>query len=182
LPLCPLTKGSKSYAARSSFIPDERRPKLSWRPPMPRPDWSRPLPRSLIISTIMGWPSTRNIRSLVSTMLVVLLSLTSIIAAAETNVCRVSANPSGFDHQQLTLEGIVAGLRKSTSRSGRKDMTFILRSPAGCGGVIVYAQEPATLSNGDHLQVEGIFETQHHRDGLTFYNEMQATKITTLPR
>ena len=116
----------------------------------------------------MGWPSTRNIRSLVSTMLVVLLSLTSIIAAAETNVCRVSANPSGFDHQQLTLEGIVAGLRKSTSRSGRKDMTFILRSPVGCGGVIVYAQEPATLSNGDHLQVEGIFETQHHRDGLTF--------------
>jgi hypothetical protein len=46
-------------------------------------------------------------------MLVVLLSMTGIIAAAETNVCRVSANPSGFDHQQLTLEGIVAGLRKS---------------------------------------------------------------------
>jgi hypothetical protein len=136
----------------------------------------------LIIPTNMRWPSTRNIRSLVSTMLVVLLSLTSIIAAAETNVCRVSADPSGFDHQQLTLEGIVAGLRKSTSRSGRKEMTFLLRSPAGCGGVIVYAQEPATLSNGDHLQVEGIFETQHHRDGLTFYNEMQATKITTLPR
>ena len=92
------------------------------------------------------------------------------------------ANPSGFDHRQLTLEGIVAGLTKSTSRSGHKQMTFLLRSPAGCGGIIVYAQEPATLSNGDHLQVEGIFEMEHRRDGSTFHNEMRATKIITLPR
>jgi hypothetical protein len=61
-------------------------------------------------------------------------------------------------------------------------MTFLLTSPAGGGGVIVYAQEPPTLSNGDHVQVEGIFETQHRRDGLTFFNEMQVIKITTLPR
>jgi hypothetical protein len=93
-----------------------------------------------------------------------------------------SANPLDFDHRQLALEGIVAGLTKSTSRSGHKDMTFLLRSPVGCGGVIVYAQGPATLSNGDHLQVEGIFETEHRRDGSTFHNEMLATKITTLPR
>ena len=113
-----------------------------------------------------------------STMLVVLLLLTSIIAAAETNICRVAAKPSGFDHQQLTLEGIAAGLRKGTSRSGRKDVTFLLTSPAGCGGVIVYAQEPASLSNGGHLRVEGTFEMEHRRDGSTFHNEMQATKIT----
>jgi hypothetical protein len=102
--------------------------------------------------------------------------------AAETNICKLSANPSGFDHRQLTLEGIVAGLTKSTSRGGHKQMTFLLRSPVGCGGVIVYAQEPATLSNGDHPQVEGVFEMEHRRDGSTFHNEMQATKITTLPR
>jgi hypothetical protein len=131
---------------------------------------------------IMGWPTTGNARSLASAVLVVLLTLISAIDAAENNVCRVAANPSGFDHQQLTLEGIVAGLTKSTSRSGRKDMTFLLRSPTGCGGVIVYAQGPATLSNGDRLQVEGIFEMEHRRDGSAFHNEMQATKITTLPR
>ena len=91
--------------------------------------------------------------------------LISTLDAAETNVCTVSANPSGFDHRQLTLEGIVAGLSKSTSRSGHKQMTFLLRSPVGCGGVIVYAQEPASLSSGDHLQIEGIFEMEHHRDG-----------------
>jgi hypothetical protein len=129
----------------------------------------------------MGCPSTGSTRSLASATFV-LLTLISAIHAAETNVCMVSANPSDFDHRQLALEGIVAGLTKSTSRSGHKDMTFLLRSPVGCGGVIVYAQGPATLSNGDHLQVEGIFETEHRRDGSTFHNEMLATKITTLPR
>jgi len=130
----------------------------------------------------MGCACAGRVRSLASATHVVLLTLISTLDAAETSICTVAANPSGFDHRQLTLEGIVAGLTKGTSRSGRKDMTFLLRSPVGCGGVIVYAQEPATLRNGDHLQVEGIFEMQHRRDGSTFHNEMQATKITTLPR
>jgi hypothetical protein len=130
----------------------------------------------------MGCACTGSIRSLASATLLVVLTRISPLGAAETNVCIVVANPSGFDHRQLTLEGIVAGLTKSTSHSGHKQMTFLLRSPVGCGGVIVYAQEPATLSNGDHLQVEGIFEMERRRDGSTFHNEMQATKITTLPR
>jgi hypothetical protein len=110
------------------------------------------------------------------------VSLISVADASGPEVCAVSAHPSSFDHQRLTLVGIVAGLTKITSRRGRKEMTFLLSSPKGCGGVIVYAQEPATLSNGDHLQVEGIFEIEHRRDGMTFHNEMQATKITAMPR
>ena len=137
---------------------------------------------SLSFPTVKGCPSTGSMRSLASRTLLVLLTLISTLDAAETNVCTVAANPSGFDHRQVTLRGIVAGLSKSTSRSGHKQMTFLLRSPLGCGGVIVYAQEPATLSNGDHLQVEGIFEMERRRDGSTFHNEIQAMKITTLPR
>ena len=123
-----------------------------------------------------------NVQSLVSATLIVLLTLISIIDAAEPDICAVSAHPSSFDHQRLTLEGIVAGLAKSTSRTGRKDMTFLLRSPTGCGGVTVYVEGPATLSNGDHLQVEGIFEMERRQDGSTFHNEMHATKITMQPR
>ena len=74
--------------------------------------------------------SSRNIRC---AMIVALLTQISIVDAAESNVCKVSANPSSFDHQQLILEGIVAGLNKGTSRNGRKYMTFVLRSPARCG-------------------------------------------------
>jgi hypothetical protein len=111
----------------------------------------------------MRWRSTGNIRSLVSAIFVALLTQTSTIDAAGPDiVCKITFNPSEFDHQQVTLKGMVAALTKGTSRSGRKEMTFLLRSPAGCGSVIVYAQEPATLSNGDRLRVEGIFEMEHH--------------------
>jgi hypothetical protein len=72
----------------------------------------------------MGCPSIGRVRLLVSTTLVVLFALTSTFDAALINICTVSANPSGFDHRQLILEGIVAGLTKSTSRSGHKQMTF----------------------------------------------------------
>jgi hypothetical protein len=94
-----------------------------------------------------GAPPPRRLKGRRPSVLVVLLSLTSMIDAAETNVCKVSANPSGFDHLRVTLVGIMAGLTKSTSRGGRKDVTFLLRSPRG-GGVTVFAQEPATMNNG----------------------------------
>jgi hypothetical protein len=105
------------------------------------------------------------------------------LEAAETDVvCKLSAEPLKFDHQLLTIEGIVSWLKKTTSRSGRKEMTFYLTSLRGCGGVIVYSQGPATWAQGDHLQVEGTFEIEHRREGIIFHNEVQATKIVTLPR
>ena len=76
----------------------------------------------------------------------------------------------------------MTGLMKRTSRSGNKDMTFLVSSLAGCGGVVVYSQGPATLSNGDHLEVEGIFAIKHHREGSMFHNQLEATKITAPPR
>jgi hypothetical protein len=102
--------------------------------------------------------------------------------AAEPDICAVSAQPSNFDHQRLTLAGIVTGLTKSTSRNGKKYMTFLLSSRAGCGGIVVYAEGPANLKNGDHLEVEGIFAIEHHRDGSTFHKQLEATRVTVLAR
>ena len=87
----------------------------------------------------------------------------SISVAAEPDICAVSANPTKFDHQRLTIQGIVTGLTKTASRTRGKQMTFLLSSPAGCGGVVVFAQRATTLSNGDHLEVEGIFELESRR-------------------
>jgi hypothetical protein len=118
-----------------------------------------------------------------STALIVLLALIGTLDAAETDVvCKVTADPSKFDHQLLTIEGVVGWLHKGTSRNGRKDMTFYLTSPRGCGGVVVYTQEPATWTQGDRIRVEGTFEMENRREGLIFHNEVQAAKIVTLPR
>jgi hypothetical protein len=132
-------------------------------------------------SYLMGQTFTDRLRAIGSATLIVLV-LTGASNAADASVCAVSANPSKFDHQSVTLEGIVTALFKETSRRHRKEMTFTLRSLAGCGSVLVYAQEPVTVSNGDHIRVEGVFETEHHRDGMTFHNEMQATNVTAMPR
>jgi hypothetical protein len=130
----------------------------------------------------MGHRLADRLRTLVSATLIV-LALIEASDAAEPNICTVSANPSKFDHQRVTLEGVVSALfRETSSRTGRKEMTFTLRSPAGCGSVLVYAQPPLTINNGDHIRLEGVFETEHHRDGMIFHDEIQTTNVTAIPK
>jgi hypothetical protein len=82
--------------------------------------------------TIMLFLTAGNTRRLAGATLVVLLGLVRTLAAAETDVvCKVSTDPSKFDHQQITLKGIVTWLRKGTSRGGRKEITFFLTSFRG---------------------------------------------------
>jgi hypothetical protein len=123
-------------------------------------------------------------RLLISAPLVAQLIVVSAIDAAEPDTCAVSDSPSKFNHQFVTLKGMAVSVNRSTSRAGRKEMTFLLTSHAGCGsgGVIVYFPGSVTVSNGDRVQVEGTFETQHLREGSIFNNELQATKIIPLPR
>jgi hypothetical protein len=61
------------------------------------------------------------------------------------------------------------------------DMTFLWES-SQLRWLIIYAQKSAIPKQWDPLHFEGIFKAQRHRDGSTFLNEMQATKITILPR
>ena len=51
----------------------------------------------------------------------------------------------------------------------------------GCGGVIVYVQEPATLSNGDDRQSSEHNGTSVEMDPRSI-TKRKAMKITTLPR
>jgi hypothetical protein len=93
--------------------------------------------------------------------LLVQLTLTSTIEASEPDTCAVSDSPSNYNHQLVTLKGMVISVNKRTSRTGREEMTFLLTSPAGYGHrrAIVYFQVFATVSNGDRVQVDRAFET-----------------------
>jgi hypothetical protein len=37
------------------------------------------------------------------------------------------------------------------------------------------------LNNRDQVRVDGVFETEHHQGHYTFYNEIEATKVTAVP-
>jgi hypothetical protein len=110
--------------------------------------------------------------------LVLFFSTVSSGNAIDVPICSIIAKPTSFDHQSVSLAGTIAGLRETTSRRGNEYTTFKLRDPSGCGDLNIFTWGHPTLANGDHVRVDGIFETEHHQGQYTFYNEVQASKIS----
>ena len=119
---------------------------------------------------------SKNVLLIAATL--VLFSAAATGNAAEVPVCSIIAKPTSFDHQNVSLEGTITGLRETTSRKGNEYTTFKLRDPSGCGDLNIFTWGHPTLANGDHVRVDGIFETEHHQGQYTFYNELQASKIS----
>lgn len=109
-----------------------------------------------------------------------LMLTTSMATGAEVAVCSIVANRPSFDHQSVSLQGAVVGLRETNSRAGNDYTTFKLQD-GGCD-VSIFIWGHPTLMNGDHIRVDGVFETEHHQGRYTFYNEVQATKVAPVPR
>ena len=123
----------------------------------------------------------RRLQSVAGAITFVLLSWIAIANAAEANVCEIVAKPASFNHQAVTLQGIVTALKETTSRRGNDYTTFKLKDPSGCGAVTIFTWGPPTLNNRDQVRVDGVLETEHHQGHYTFYNEIEATKVTAVP-
>ena len=102
--------------------------------------------------------------------------------AADVAICSLVAKPSNFDRQAITFQGTAGDVKKKTSRRGNDYTLFKLQGPGGCGTVDVFIWGHPKLSDGDHVRVEGVFETVHHQDQLVFYNQVEATKIFPAPK
>jgi hypothetical protein len=111
-----------------------------------------------------------------------LLSCVAVAKAAEVGICAIIAKPVSFDHQTVTLQGTATALKETTSHRGNDYTTFKLQDSSGCGAVNIFTWGHPTSSNGDHVRVDGVFETEHHQGRYTFYNEVEATKVTSVPR
>jgi hypothetical protein len=124
----------------------------------------------------------RKLAVLAAAVISVPLSWTGIANAAEVNVCEIVARPASFDHKSIMLQGRATAVKETTSRRGNDYTTFKLQGPNGCGAVDIFTWGHHTLTNGDHVRVDGVFETEHHQGHYTFYNEVQATKIMPVPQ
>jgi hypothetical protein len=100
--------------------------------------------------------------------------------AAAADVCSIVKQPENFDHQNVTLQGTAASVRETTSHRGNDYTTFKLEDPTGCGAVNIFIWGHPTLASGDHVRVDGVFETVHQQGQYKFYNELGATKVTPL--
>jgi hypothetical protein len=111
-----------------------------------------------------------------------LLCTLGIATAAEVTVHSLATNPSSFDHQTVTLQGTAVAVKETTSRRGDDYTTFKLQDQSGSDTVSIFAWGHPALTNGDHVRADGVFETEHHQGPYTFHNEVEATKVTPLPR
>jgi hypothetical protein len=102
--------------------------------------------------------------------------------AADVAICSLVAKPSNFDRQAITFQGVATGVKKKTSRRGNGYTLFKLQGTGSCGSIDVFIWGHPKLSDGDHVRVEGVFETVHHQDQLVFYNQVEATKIVPAPK
>jgi hypothetical protein len=96
--------------------------------------------------------------------------------AADDGVCAVANNRAKFDHQNVVLAGTVSALKETTSKAGNAYTTFKLED-GNCFLDIFSWGHPA-LADGCEVQIEGVFEVEHHQGKYTFYNEVQATSVS----
>ena len=102
--------------------------------------------------------------------------------AAEVAICSLVTKPANFDRQAVTFQGTATAVKKTTSRRGNDYTLFKLQGPRDCGTVDVFMWGHPRLGNGDHIRVEGVFESVHHQDRSVFYNQVEATKIVPVPK
>jgi hypothetical protein len=102
--------------------------------------------------------------------------------AAEVAICSLVTKPANFDRQAVTFQGTATAVKKTTSRRGNDYTLFKLQGPRDCGTVDVFMWGHPKLVNGDHVRVEGVFESVHHQDRSVFYNQVEATKVVPVPK
>ena len=121
---------------------------------------------------------TRQVRRAVTVATTFLLLFCGVSHATEVTVHSIIGNPKSFDHQAITLEGTSVAVKETTSQRGNDYTTFKLQDLNGSETVSVFTWGHPTLSSGQCVQVDGVFETEHHQGSYTFYNEVEATKVS----
>jgi hypothetical protein len=90
----------------------------------------------------------------------------------------VANNRAKFDHQNVVLVGTISALKETFAHDPPHNAytTFKLQD-GNCSLDIFFWEHPA-LASGEKVEVEGVFEVEHHQGKYTFYNEVQGTKVS----
>jgi cytochrome c-type biogenesis protein CcmE len=104
------------------------------------------------------------------------LLLTFATAAAETTVSSILTDPAQFDGKNITVRGIATAVKPTVSRRGNPYTT--LRLQDGGSAITVYMQGHLPATNGERVEVTGVFQTIKRVGSYTFYNEIEAQSIT----
>lgn len=112
--------------------------------------------------------------ALAAVLLVTLLSCER--ASSDGAVKALLADPARYDGQIVTLTGTVTSLDVRVSRRGNSYYTFKLDD--GSGRVTVFSFGDPPCPKGSTVNVEGQFRRMKEMSGHTFYNQVDASRVT----
>ena len=98
--------------------------------------------------------------------------------AATVHIGQILKNPAQFDNKVVTIQGTATTVRERISRAGNPYMTSRLQDPTG--SIVVYTRGHPGISNGDRVEVVGLFQQVKHVGRYTFYNEIDVQNIKRL--
>ncbi len=97
-------------------------------------------------------------------------------ASPDGAVKALLADPARYDGQIVTLTGTVTSLDVRVSQRGNSYYTFKLDD--GSGRVTVFSFGDPPCPEGRAVNVEGQFLRVKEISGYTFYNQVDATRVT----
>jgi hypothetical protein len=98
--------------------------------------------------------------------------------AAIVEVGNIVKNPAQFDNKIVAIQGTATTVSERISRIGNPYMTS--RVQDSTGSIAIYARGHPGISNGDRVEVIGLFQRVKRVGRYTFYNEINVQNIKRL--
>lgn len=101
-------------------------------------------------------------------------------AGGMLELAELVSHPEQYDRQMVAVTGQVINLRLAKNRAGRQVYGFLLRD--GESLVKVFGVGRASIHEGEHIVVEGVFHRLRGAGRGTNYNQIKANLIRSLER
>jgi cytochrome c-type biogenesis protein CcmE len=98
------------------------------------------------------------------------------VSAERVSVQQILSNPSEFDGQEISIQGIATKVSPRTSKRGNEYTTFTLTDESG-EGVNVFTGGHPRVSEGQKVTVMGTYEKVKRVGKHVFYDEIGAKEI-----
>ena len=105
-----------------------------------------------------------------------ILCLTVSCNAAEPKISDILASPAQFDGKTVTVRGMAAAVKETTSRKGNDYTTFRVQDSGGAP-IVIFTFGHLGIRNADCVLVIGVFEKVKNVGPYTFYDEIEAQRV-----
>ena len=110
---------------------------------------------------------------------VLLLSISPLLAQEAATVTAVAQHPDQYDKKTINVTGTIADYRERVSARGNEYTTFRLQDRGA--SISVFAWKHPGLRNRQRVRVIGVFTRLKRVSKYEFHNEIEAQRIDALP-